>query len=326
MLSINNELKTKLTELNGAIARKYSPILNNEFDMKTFLEENIGSIIKLEKLSDRELSKIKDKGGIVAVDGSTNRKGGSFPHYIELYQGLAKSTNQDVEDVYLTDIYTPILSDIKENPLQDEEETDEKNRRLAQIEVKTALQSVKKRSPYALVMDGGLIRYTIYAKELWKELVEYCLLNDVILFGTIKDIKTKIIGEELKSKYKDLKGPLYDREILFGLLQYKEMLTIYDELNKKEQSGFSSGFIRSSLSPNVVGIDIIEEQKHLLFDMAKLILTLTPENSRGVPLFLDIVDKEVKITDDLIEALLERYLDKDIYERLFVSERDKRNL
>jgi len=60
--------------------------------------------------------------------------------------------------------------------------------------------------------------------------------------------------------------------------------------------------------------------------MAKLIVTLTPENSRGVPLFLDIVDKEVKITDDLIEALLERYLDRDIYERLFVSERDKRNL
>lgn len=327
MLSINDELKTKLTDLNGEIAKKYSPILNNNLDMKLFLEQNIGTIVTLKKLDDKELARIKEKGGLIAVDGSTNRKGGSFPHYIELYQGLAKSTNPDVDDVYLTDIYTPILSEIKENTLEDVElETDEKNWRLAQIEVKTALESVKKKTPYALVMDGGLIRYTIYAKELWKELVEYCLLNDVILFGTIKDIKTKIIGEEIKNRYEDLKGLIYDREVLFGQLQYKEMLVIYDELNKKEQSGFSSGFLRSSKSPNVIGIDIIEEQRHLLVDMARLVLTLTPENSRGVPLFLDIVDKEVKISDDLIKALLEKYLDRDIYERLFVSERDKRNL
>ncbi|HPP32177.1 MAG TPA: NurA domain protein, partial [Soehngenia sp.] len=99
MLSINDELKSKLTDLNGAIAKKYSPIFSNNFDMKIFLEQNIGTIVNLEKLSEKELSKIKEKGGLVAVDGSTNRKGGSFPHYIELYQGLAKSTNQDVEDV-----------------------------------------------------------------------------------------------------------------------------------------------------------------------------------------------------------------------------------
>ncbi|MBC7087846.1 MAG: DNA double-strand break repair nuclease NurA [Tissierellales bacterium] len=328
MLDINEELKTKIIGLNEVITRKYSSILDKNFDLRKFLEENIGSILKLEKLTLNELNEIKRKGGIVAVDGSTNRKGGSFPHYIELFQGLAKSTDREVKDVFLTDIYTPLLSQEKNNPLEiiAEEEIDEKNRRLAQIEIKVALESAKRKKPFAIIMDGGLIRYKIYAKDLWKELVDYCILNNVILFGTIKDIKTQIIGEEIKNKNKDVKGLIYDREMLFGTLQYKEMLLIYDELNKKEQSGFSSGFIRSSLSPNVVGIDIIEEQSDLLIDMARLIITLTPENSRGVPLFLDIVDKEVKISDDLIEALLEKYLDRGIYERLFISERDKRNL
>lgn len=328
MLDINEELKTKIIGLNEVITRKYSSILDKNFDLRKFLEENIGSILKLEKLTLNELNEIKRKGGIVAVDGSTNRKGGSFPHYIELFQGLAKSTDREVKDVFLTDIYTPLLSQEKNNPLEiiAEEEIDEKNRRLAQIEIKVALESAKRKKPFAIIMDGGLIRYKIYAKDLWKELVDYCILNNVILFGTIKDIKTQIIGEEIKNKNKDVKGLIYDREMLFGTLQYKEMLLIYDELNKKEQSGFSSGFIRSSLSPNVVGIDIIEEQSDLLIHMARLIITLTPENSRGVPLFLDIVDKEVKISDDLIEALLEKYLDRGIYERLFISERDKRNL
>ncbi len=59
--------------------------------------------------------------------------------------------------------------------------------------------------------------------------------------------------------------------------------------------------------------------------MARLVFTLTPENSRGVPpLWLDIVDKEVKISDEIMRGLMERYMDRGIYERFFVSERDKR--
>ncbi len=75
----------------------------------------------------------------------------------------------------------------------------------------------------------------------------------------------------------------------------------------------------------VIGIDIIESQSQKLEEMARLVLTLTPENSRGVPLWLDIVDKEVKISDDMMKALMERYLERGIYERYFVSERDKRS-
>ena len=84
--------------------------------------------------------------------------------------------------------------------------------------------------------------------------------------------------------------------------------------------------MRSSQSPTVIGMDIIDSQKPYLEEMSRLIFTLTPENSRGVPLWLDLVDKEVQISDAIMKNLLERYLDRDIYERFFVSERARRTL
>jgi len=60
--------------------------------------------------------------------------------------------------------------------------------------------------------------------------------------------------------------------------------------------------------------------------MARLVFTLTPKYSRGVPLWLDIIDNEVKIPDQMIRGILESYLDRRIFEMLFVSERDKRTM
>ena len=90
--------------------------------------------------------------------------------------------------------------------------------------------------------------------------------------------------------------------------------------------GFSSAFIRTSNFPGVVGIDILDVQENYLRFVSRLVYSLTPINSRGIPLWLDIVDKDVRITDELIKASLESYLDRDLYERFFVSERDKRTL
>jgi len=60
--------------------------------------------------------------------------------------------------------------------------------------------------------------------------------------------------------------------------------------------------------------------------MARLVFTLTPQSSRGVPLWMDIIDSEVKIPDQMIKGFLESYLDRRIFEMLFISERDKRTM
>lgn len=325
---LNQELSKLLEKVNQAIQKKQGSVMDGDKNkLRTFIDRNIGRIVRVDKLTIEELESIQTKGGISGVDGSVNRSGGSYPHFIEVYQAMAKSTGCRNDPVVLAETYTPILSEESEDPLSEEGELREEQRniRLATLEVEAAIRSVTDQKPYALMMDGGLIRYNIYAGESWRRLVDLCEETETILMGVIKDIKTSAVGEEIKKVQPELKGVLYDRELLFGLLEYGEFISISYEINRKEPLGYSSGFMRSSLSPMVIGLDIIESQKDKLLEMARLVLTLTPENSRGVPLWLDIVDKEVKISDDMMRALMERYLDRGVYERYFVSERDKRN-
>lgn len=328
MFNINDELKDKISNLSELLSIKCNNILGNDrAGLRDFIKENIGKIKKMEKLDKDKLLSFQKNGGIVGVDGSNNRMGGAYPHYIEVFQGLAKSTAIKDDPLFRTDIYTPLIPDHDENPLENREEVvdNKKNIKLATIEVETALDSIDRFKPYAIMMDGGLIRYNIYANEKWMELKERCEEEGIILFGVIKDIKTSMIGDRMMELNPELKDCLYDREMLFGVLDYGEMILISNDANKKEPQGYASVFLRSSLQPSVIGMDIIESQRNYLEEMARLVFTLTPENSRGVPLWLDIVDKEVKISDDIMRGLMEAYMDRGIFERFFVSERDKRN-
>ena len=331
MYSVHDKLKEKISDLSLTLQGKYEAVLNiDKRTLRGFIEEEIGKIKQIGKLSESHLKSCQKKGGIVGVDGSNNRVGGAHPHFVEAYQALAKSTIYKDDPLFLADIYTPLFEPERmDSPLEDDGDTEEiedkKNIKLATIEVEAAIESVERFKPYAILMDGGLIRYNIYAKNKWEELRSICEERDIILVGVIKDIKTSIIGDKLKEKNEDITASFYDRELLFGKLQYGEMIIINESVNKKGREGYSSGFIRSSLAPTVIGMDILDSQKKSIEEMARLILTLTPETSRGIPLWLDIVDKEVKISDAIMKGLMERYMDRALYERFFISERDKRN-
>lgn len=328
MYSLNKDLSNRIKDVNTDLSNRFNSIFNKDKDrLRNFIQSNVGMILTLEKLTGSELEDIKIRGGLVGVDGSNNRMGGSYPHYIEAFQAMAKSTIRMNEPIFVSRVYTPLLDERIQNNLDTDEEIPEENKDsiLAGLEVEAAIEAVKRLNPHIVLMDGGLIRYNIYAAEKWQELMLLCIEKDILLAGVIKDIKTSIIGDELKRSFKDIKGILYDRELLYGLLNYGEYIPIGEDVNKKERKGYTSAFIRSSLLPMVIGLDILNEQGQYLEYISRLVLSLTPENSRGVPLWLDIVDKEVKISDDMLKALLERYLDRGIYQRFFVSERDKRS-
>lgn len=328
MYKIHKDLKDKISNLNKLLANKYKAILSLDRDeMRSFIESNIGEIIKVEKLENKDLAIYETKGGIVGVDGSTNKIGGAYPHFVEFFQGLAKSTIYKNEAIFISDINTPLSSmNGKRNILEkDEKEIEEKrNILLATVEVQVAIESVEKFKPYAILMDGSLIRYSIYCNDLWIELRDQCEKQGVLLLGVIEDIKTSVIGDKLGSINPEMNIEAYDRELLFGQLDYGEMIIIKDKVNKKKEEGYSSIFMRTSLTPTVIGMDIIDSQSEHIEEMARLILTLTPENSRGIPLWLDIVDQEVKLSDKMMKGLVEEYLDRDIYERFFIAERSKR--
>lgn len=309
------DLEGQLREVNKSLKDKYNFIFSLDNDVfRKELTENVGRLIKMEKFPKEKLSKYKRT---VGVDGSNNRSGGAFPHFIEIFQGLAKST--DGNEIYKNKVYTPTLNDIYEDKNLSQ-------KYLATIEIETALEYIDKYDFDYLMMDGGFIRYKINCLNLFTELREICEAKNIILFGVIKDLKTNVIARSL-----EIDESIYDREILFNRLKTGEAVLIRNEINKKFikdglGEGFSSAFMRTSKFPGAVGLDILDTQERYLEEISSLIYTLTPMSSRGVPLWLDIVDRDVKITDEILTTLLEEYLDRDVYERFFISERDKRSL
>lgn len=306
-------LENKLKELNKSLKDRFDKLENFE---KSVIREKISKIATFEnlrKLSTEELSKV---GTISCIDGSVNRVGGAFPHYIDLFQSLSKSNNPKYKDLYLHELYTPITSneaDINE---------DVRGKMLAEVEIQAAIKSIEEQGSKLIIMDGGLIRYQIFANALFQKLVSICEENRIILTGIIKDTKTNIFFSEI---YKDEEGyEIYDKDFLYGVLDMGEAIFLPESLNKKWLEGFSSAFLRTSKHPGIIGIDILNSQMEFIKNVANLAYTLTPESSRGVPFLIDMVDKDVKLDDSLVDELIKSYMDKDIYERYYRSERSMR--
>ncbi|WBW50521.1 DNA double-strand break repair nuclease NurA [Peptoniphilus equinus] len=300
-------LKVSVEALNEALKTKYTNYfhMSDEVFRRDVLSE-IGTLSRLQKLDEASLSSL---GELVGVDGSVVKVGGLYPHYVELYRGLAKSTYNQA--VTVNDIYTPIL----------ERDTEERNRdrMLAKVELDAAIEFLSTYSPRIVMMDGGLIRYNIFDSVHFKRLVNLCREKDVILMGVIKDIKTDLISSTLGLSHG------YDRELLHGRLQRGEVLYIDNDISRKyKEADLVSAFLRTGVDSMCIGLDLMAEYEDRLPMMANLVYTLTPEHSRGVPLWLDIVDSEVKLTEAMVRSVLETYLDRDIYRRFFISERDGR--
>src|SRR5699024_10248146 len=101
MYKIHKELKDKVGNLNNLLTEQYTTVLGlDRKEMRNFINGNIGQIIQVNKFQNSHLAIYEKKGGIVGVDGSTNKIGGAYPHFIEFFQGLAKSTIDKNNPIY----------------------------------------------------------------------------------------------------------------------------------------------------------------------------------------------------------------------------------
>lgn len=274
--------------------------------------EHVGSLQKLAPLPKEELEEYFHK--ICAVDGSNNRIGGNFPHYVDVFRGCCI---RDLKDgIFVENFLTPLLDEIAR-----EEEITRQKKMLAQVEVEAALQALEKYTPKVYMMDGSLIRYEISVPELWETFRKKTLEQNILVVGVIEDIKTNHLAKQIPL----VDSFLYDREIMFHVLEYREVLLLQQTDYGKSKYDYSSAFLRASADPLTIGLDMFSEQKQYLKWMSRFVLSLTDEHSRGVPVLIDLVDGACKVKKEVLEQMMKRSLSRDLYEIFFHATRSKRS-
>lgn len=123
-----------------------------------------------------------------------------------------------------------------------------------------------------------------------------------------------------------------DGDLLWGMLEYGEVLEVSRAAKGTAPMGNGPGdaeempirtwFMRSARDPGVVGLDMLDEQVQSMGRIADYLFTLSPADGRGIPIWLDIVDREVRLTHVEMEAYAQ-LLEPQI-QRVFASKRDAR--
>ena len=142
-----------------------------------------------------------------------------------------------------------------------------------------------------------------------------------MLVGVVEGISTSVIWNALSEDLPSSISQASDWELLSGLLAVGEVLEVEAGLFKE---GFRTCFARFTPDPKPIGIDLPEEQQAGLEELQSMLYTLTPEGGRGIPLWLDIVDEKVRITDKMVEGLLKANLGEAYFEYL-LQKRNKRD-
>lgn len=327
MLSVNESLKRQLQNLNITLGEKYKNAANpGRNDLRRLITGKVGKIRPLRKMSPAELEGWTQGKSVVAVDGSVNQIGGTFPHYLALIQAVAKGTRNG-EVITRSEIYAPLLDEAAEERDKEEGRTAgdgrARMRKMARLEMQAAKEAIAAFAPRLVMMDGSLIHYRIEDAATWGDLSAFAAAAGTLLVGVTEEIGTKIVSTALQEVLPDNMHDFHDRELLFGLLEYGEILEI--ETGKgREAAGLRTCFLRPSADPQVIGVDILKEQVTEMPAAADFLFTLTPVAGRGVPVWLDIIDSEVRLTDAMAESLVDAYLDTDLKQRLFVSKRNNR--
>ncbi len=316
MLEVSSELIEKLVKIDKKLRENFSYSKNEQAFIRQNLHNETSIFRQMIRHSGNELSNWLENKEVAAVDGSVNQTKGEAPYIIYFFQALAKTITQ--KQYWKTDLYMPLVDEQEE---EQESNKDIRPKIMSELEMKVALEMIEKEHPKVILMDGSLLHYSIDSPDVWKELREMALERNVLLVGVTEEVGTTFLKDLPIFSSSASFQRLLDRDILFGVLKQGEML--YVEAAQKKV-GLRTAWLRPATSPAVVGVDILEEQFSELNRIVDFIYSTTPKEGRGIPLWLDIVDKEVRITDKLVDALVENYIASEIKQRFLQRKRTER--
>lgn len=315
---ISKDLMDEVSCLNERLKnRKNISKLSRKKVRDLIRNKKIGEIKVYERFSIDKLKEIKQDGCICVVDGSVNRIGANYPNYVEFFQSMAL-VGSDKEPLVKADILCPLVDEFSER-----DQFQISKEKLCETELAVAIEAVSNYDVKILLMDGTLMRYSLEAEESYKKLVELCDNKGVFLVGVVEEVSTKIIMNTFNANRVDV-GMLFDREALFNVLDMNEGFVVEEHKSRKVEYNIEQAFIRTSKDPCVIAIDIPSQKKDDFDEIISFVLTLSDENTRGMPFLLDLVDKKTRIDNKQAEILAKKYLDTEMYQSIFRSQRSKR--
>jgi hypothetical protein len=313
LLPVSIELKQKLRKLNEALKEKF-PL--SSFDQKIIKERlrQYGTFYHIKKWDHQELKMWLQDRSIVGVDGSVNSVKGTLTRTFSVFQALARGTKG--EEKWAGDVYTSLEDDL--NDSKEEEVARQPGTILSGLELKVTMDILRDFSPQAVFMDGSLLHFCTDHVKIWFDLVQVLGEKKVYMIGITEEMGSNRLAKKLFPEY-----PAWsDRDILYGVLKVGEAYE-WEEWSPLGSDMWKMAF-RSSINPQPIGVEGLLFQQKGKMELLKLIFSLTPEQGRGIPFWLDIIDNQVRITDSLVQTLMEQYIDPDLRHRLFRPKRGDR--
>lgn len=312
------ELQKNLEERRAGLSRDM---------LRKVLAEKAGKFQVLIPMSHAEIESWFGSRPLAAVDGSVNVLGGPFPRVLEFFQALGKTSHG--RRVTAAKVFTPMMPGGMEEleKLTNQEHLPReaalailRSRRLSALELEVGCRLAEEEAPRLLLFDGGFMRYARHAPKEWASFCTLAKERGVIAVGVIEEVESFGLAEICGL------GPqlLYDRDLLLGVLEPGECLLIQPELKVKGESLYTV-FARLSCHPQPVAVDFLQEQVAFAPEVMRYLYTITPSGSRGVPLFLDLVDAEVRLGRREIELLTDTYLGPTLREIFFTPQRERRD-
>jgi len=290
----------------------------------------IAAFSRLQRLSSGQISMISQGRPLVAVDGSRAEYGGIYPYKVGVVQALAKSSQSgEIDRLRESGVYCPLEPDLaREVTLYAEQhrlEDDEAYRRLlgekmAHMEIRLALQALRVFKPFMLMLDGGFLLFDRFPE--WGRLVDESCAAGSILVGVIEEVATSELTPRTGLEVPGIR--VYDREFLYGLLDEGEAVVLSGDNAIKRN--YSTVFARLASRPQAVACDFLAQQTELVGQAMNIIYSLTPSQGRGIPSWLDFVDREVRLTRQAMETVIKNGLDPAVTERFFTGNRQRRGL
>lgn len=310
----NDTMKDKFKELNMQMS-DYDKRRTSPQDVRTQLSRH-GVFKKVRKMSPEEIGAMVEGKGVVGVDGSYTTYGNTFPHIIFLAQALAKCTTAgSMDGMKETEIETGLTAMKEDESITSETFLQTMRQRVTGMEVTAATKALVQYEPFITMFDGGFWRLNKEATEQWENFKRLTLQKRALAVGVIEDVGSFDLHLLLDSK------EFYpDSDLLFGVLEIGEVYIP----NAPYREQFKRAFARFSSDPLPIACDFLPEQSESIEGILQLVYTLTPEQGRGIPLWIDIVDKEVKLTHESTDMLVEAYIDPVYKERFYTGKRNRR--